>query len=68
MCTALVAAMIFIYLISCSNEPKTTTEPEAAKPNEDSIKKVIARGEYLVKHVTVCLDCHSKRDEIKRET
>lgn len=22
----------------------------------------IARGEYLAKHVTVCIDCHSKRD------
>ena len=22
----------------------------------------IARGEYLANHVTVCIDCHSKRD------
>jgi len=61
--TAMFAAIIFIYSLSCSNEPKTATEPEAAKPNEDSIKNVVDRGEYLVKHVAICLDCHSKRDE-----
>jgi len=62
----LLIAIISIYFIACSDEPKTTTtEAEAAKPNEDSIKKVIQRGDYLVNHVAICLDCHSKRDQSK---
>lgn len=30
--------------------------------NEDSLKKVVARGEYIAHHVAVCVDCHSKRE------
>jgi hypothetical protein len=63
--TAMCAAVIFIYSIGCGNEPKTTTEPEAAKPNEDSIKKVVDRGAYLANHVTGCIDCHSKHEWAK---
>jgi mono/diheme cytochrome c family protein len=62
--TAMVAATFFIYLISCSNEPKATTDAETAKPNEDSLKR-IERGTYLASHVTGCLDCHSKHDWTK---
>lgn len=62
--TAMLAAMSFIYFISCSNEPKTTTEPTATKPNEDSLKRV-ERGAYLATHVSGCIDCHSKHDWAK---
>ncbi|MGC4035557.1 MAG: c-type cytochrome [Chitinophagaceae bacterium] len=62
---ATVGAISFTCIFSC-NETKTSTEPQAAeKPNEDSIKKVVARGEYLAMHVTGCMDCHSKHDWTK---
>lgn len=56
-------AMLPIYFIACSDEPKTATTDTTEKPksNEDSLKKV-QRGEYLANHVSVCMDCHSKRD------
>ncbi|HSU28634.1 MAG TPA: c-type cytochrome [Chitinophagaceae bacterium] len=46
------------YFMACKNKK---SEPKAEN-KEDSLKKVLARGEYLVTHVTPCLDCHSKRD------
>lgn len=49
-----------VYFSSCNNE--STTGPVT---NEDSLKKVIARGEYLANHVALCMDCHSKRDFTK---
>lgn len=52
-----------IYFSACNNN-KSTSEPQANN-KEDSVKKVIARGEYLANHVTPCLDCHSKRDFTK---
>jgi mono/diheme cytochrome c family protein len=30
--------------------------------NVEATPERIARGEYLARHVTVCIDCHSKRD------
>jgi mono/diheme cytochrome c family protein len=56
------AAIIFLIaaastLPSCNNG---TTEQAAT--NEDSIQKVIARGQYLATNVAGCMDCHSKRD------
>jgi mono/diheme cytochrome c family protein len=49
-----------VYFSSCNNE--STTGPVN---NEDSLKKVIERGEYLANHVALCMDCHSKRDFTK---
>jgi mono/diheme cytochrome c family protein len=46
-----------VYFSSCTNETGVQSNS-----NEDSIKQVIARGEYLAKHVAGCMDCHSKRD------
>jgi mono/diheme cytochrome c family protein len=46
------------YFSSCNGKK---SEPTAIS-KEDSIKKVIERGEYLANHVTVCIDCHSIRD------
>jgi len=56
MLTIVVAAA---YFMSCNNNSKT--EPQVSN-KEDSLKKVLARGEYLAIHVSPCLDCHSKRD------
>ena len=50
-----------LYFSACNNNK---SEPQA-NSKEDSVKKVIARGEYLANHVAPCLDCHSKRDFTK---
>ena len=57
-------AIISFYFTACNNEPKTETADSAVKPNvnEDSIKKVVERGQYLANHVAICMDCHSQRD------
>ncbi len=53
----LVAAAALIYLF--------TAYPKA-EPAEDIVVEAtparLARGEYLAKHVTVCIDCHSTRE------
>ena len=50
-----------IYFTSCNNQTDTT----AAKPENDSTTKVLARGEYLFNNVAGCIDCHSQRDFTK---
>ncbi|MBL7738372.1 MAG: c-type cytochrome [Chitinophagaceae bacterium] len=57
----LVTCMTAIYFSSCNNETKETGPAE----NKDSLSKAAARGEYLAHHVTMCMDCHSKRDITK---
>ena len=37
----------------------------ASEMKIESTPENIARGEYLANHVTVCIDCHSKRDWTK---
>ncbi len=54
-CSLTIAAL---YISSCKGKK---SEPQANN-TEDSLKKVIERGEYLTLHVVPCLDCHSKRD------
>ena len=54
-CTLIIAAL---YTSSCKGKK---SEPQADN-KEDSLKKVLERGEYLTLHVVPCLDCHSKRD------
>jgi len=49
-----------VYFSSCTNETALQSNS-----NEDSIKQVVARGEYLANHVAGCMDCHSKRDFTK---
>jgi mono/diheme cytochrome c family protein len=49
-----------VYFSSCTNETGVQSNS-----NEDSIKQVVARGEYLANHVAGCMDCHSKRDFTK---
>jgi mono/diheme cytochrome c family protein len=51
------------YFTSCNN---AESKPSADnKINDDSIKNVLARGEYLANYVSGCIDCHSKRDVTK---
>ena len=56
--------LLAVIIIACNtNESK---EPTATVPTaEDSTKAVIARGEYLVNNVAVCLVCHGERDHTK---
>lgn len=54
-----VAISAFSYLSSCNDNK---TDSPAGQNNEDSIKKVIERGDYLANHVAACIHCHSKRD------
>jgi mono/diheme cytochrome c family protein len=56
----LITCMSAIYFAACNNS-KTGSEP-VANTNEDSIKKVLERGEYLAVHVAACIHCHSQRD------
>ena len=56
--TCIIAAT---YFSSCSNNK---SEPKAST-TEDSMQKVVARGEYLAVHVAACIHCHSQRDFTK---
>ncbi len=47
-----------LYTASCKGKK---SEPKASS-KEDSLKNMVARGEYLAHNVTQCLDCHSIRD------
>ncbi len=47
-----------IYFTACNNN----NSEQQANAKEDSIKNVIARGEYLANHVAACIHCHSQRD------
>ena len=46
------------YFSSCKEKK---SEP-LADNKEDSLQKVIARGDYLANHVAACIHCHSQRD------
>ncbi|MDP4262693.1 MAG: cytochrome C [Bacteroidota bacterium] len=56
---ALLITSIAAINFSACNSNKT--EP-VANNKEDSLKKVLERGEYLAVHVAACVHCHSKRD------
>lgn len=56
-----VIAMLFVAALSipsCKGKQSTGNTTTA----DDSLKLMVARGEYLANHVTVCIDCHSIRD------
>jgi len=55
---AIVIVFAAAYFSSCNGKK---SEPQGIS-KEDSIKKVMERGEYLTNHVAGCIDCHSKRD------
>jgi mono/diheme cytochrome c family protein len=50
-----------VYFTACNTK---SGETQTENP-EDSTKRVLERGEYLVNHVAGCTDCHSKRDFTK---
>ncbi len=62
------AAVLFVITAlvfpGCNNGDKKNEEA-ASTTNEDSMKAVVERGEYLAHNVAVCMDCHSKRDFAK---
>lgn len=47
-----------VYFASCKGKKSETT---GTSP-DDSLTKVIARGDYLAHNVSQCMDCHSFRD------
>jgi mono/diheme cytochrome c family protein len=57
-CTSILTALYFSACKSKKSETQVTSK-------EDSIKSVLARGEYLTLHVANCIDCHSKWDMTK---
>ena len=50
----------FCFFISCNNNDKT--DNSSATNTQDSVKKMLERGDYLVNHVSRCLVCHSQRN------
>jgi len=57
---AICSVVVFLlFLPSCNNN---ASDKPSASGKDDSIKKVLDRGEYLAVHVAACLDCHSTRD------
>ena len=59
--TIIFMVLITVYFTACNNNPSA---PQVTG-KEDSLKKVLARGEYLSLHVAACIHCHSKRDYSK---
>ena len=55
---AVLALVVKFYVLS----PKSRAAPDMKAP---STPEAIARGKYLVHHVTACVGCHSKVDETK---
>lgn len=53
-----ILAIAVLYTTSCKGKKSGTNSTST----EDSVKKVLARGEYLAHYVAQCLDCHSIRD------
>lgn len=47
------------FFISCNSNETGSTGKTA---REDSLKKMVERGDYLAHHVSGCIDCHSQRD------
>ncbi|MEZ5028798.1 MAG: c-type cytochrome [Ferruginibacter sp.] len=50
-----------LILINCNSNNNETGTTNMSTP-QDSIKKMLARGDYLVNHVSRCLTCHSQRN------
>ncbi|MEP7256041.1 MAG: cytochrome C [Ferruginibacter sp.] len=61
----LISCLTFVFVllsffISCNNSSESKTTVDTGK--EDSLKKMVERGNYLAHHVSLCMDCHSQRD------
>jgi cytochrome c553 len=59
--TVLATISFAFYFTACNNKK----DESQAESTEDSSNAVLERGEYLVHHVAMCMDCHSKRDFTK---
>ncbi len=57
-----ILSVIFFPGCNSADKEKEKEKETTSASNEDSLKKVVERGEYLAHHVAVCMDCHSKRD------
>src|SRR5688572_2932463 len=53
------------FIFPGCNDSGREKEATAAVSTEDSLKKLVERGEYLAHNVAMCMDCHSKRDFTK---
>ncbi len=56
---------VLLLVVVCFFSGCTLRLPRAAALPVDVVKSTperLARGKYLVEHVAVCIDCHSKRD------
>lgn len=62
---ALAAICSFIIVTANFTACKDKKSEPTVSGKEDSVKKVLARGEYLANNVAGCMDCHSKRDFTK---
>lgn len=60
MASAAILLVVFAaaYFTSCKGKKSETQ----LNNKEDSIQKVIAKGDYLANHVAACIHCHSTRD------
>lgn len=62
-------ALVAISFFACNNnhsESKKSNDSETQMTtSQDSMKKVLVRGEYLALHVAACIHCHSHRDFTK---
>lgn len=59
---------IVILLVIAGYVYLNTAFPKVDPPKDIKVEATperVARGEYLAKHVTVCIDCHSERDFTK---
>jgi mono/diheme cytochrome c family protein len=54
------AAILVIGVNSCNNASDIQTTA-----TQDSLRQMVARGQYLATHVAVCIHCHSQRDFTK---
>jgi len=55
-------ALVTIFFTACNENSSTNSSEPVANNKEDSMQKVVARGEYLALHVAACIHCHSMRD------
>jgi mono/diheme cytochrome c family protein len=62
--TATLFAVVTLIVFACTGDDKKN-ETTASVSKEDSLKAVVEHGKYLVTHVAICVDCHTKRDFTK---
>jgi mono/diheme cytochrome c family protein len=61
--TTVVACALLLMGLIVSAQNKTLPAPQAPAHPAGENGAVIARGEYLANHVSMCVQCHSTRDD-----